>query len=85
MYARVLLSSETIEGSQSAEEERVRLALVFCLPACLPSENPLCVIYDGSIPVQAGLLDIDAPISRYVDPILKRLNKTSLRDLWVRA
>jgi CubicO group peptidase (beta-lactamase class C family) len=31
---------------------------------------------------EKGLIDIDAPISDYVDAILYRLNKTSMRDLW---
>jgi CubicO group peptidase (beta-lactamase class C family) len=31
---------------------------------------------------EKGLLDIDAPISRYVDPVLKRLNGTTMQELW---
>lgn len=31
---------------------------------------------------EAGLLDIDAPIGNYVDPVLKRLNGTTMIELW---
>ena len=31
---------------------------------------------------EAGDIDIDAPIAGYVDPILRRLNKTSMLELW---
>ena len=29
-----------------------------------------------------GTLDIDAPIARYVDPVLKKWNGTTLYELW---
>jgi CubicO group peptidase (beta-lactamase class C family) len=31
---------------------------------------------------EASLIDIDAPISKYVDPILRRLNSTTMDELW---
>ena len=31
---------------------------------------------------EAGLIDLDAPIYKYVDPVLERLNGTSMATLW---
>ena len=31
---------------------------------------------------EQGLIDIDAPISRYVDPVLRRMNGTTMAELW---
>jgi hypothetical protein len=46
----------------------------------------LCSAISSSLQVmqaqEVGLLDINAPIHIYVDPVMQRLNGTTMLDLW---